>query len=225
MKDFKLGYAAALAQEQVSVPYLLLQRYTELGLTETEMMLLIHLMAFKERELNEFPSIDELNERMQARPETVIHALERLMKRKLLSIDEVIEPKDGIQSEKYNLSAVYYQLAEWTAEAGTVLDRAASESAAAVEPATFANVQKDIFTMFEKEFARPLSPMECETISSWLDQDRYPEPLIREALKEAVFAGKIHFRYIDRILMDWSRNKIQTVADAKQFAKQFRGGK
>ena len=55
--------------------------------------------------------------------------------------------------------------------------------------------ERNLFTIFEKEFGRPLSPMELETISGWVDADRYPDELILLALKEAVFAGKLHFRY------------------------------
>lgn len=88
---------------------------------------------------------------------------------------------------------------------------------------TAVQTRSDIYTTFEKEFGRPLSPMECEMITGWLDQDRYSESLIRAALKEAVFAGKLHFRYIDRILIEWSRNRIQTVDQAREFSRQFRG--
>ncbi|MNN67743.1 DNA replication protein DnaD [compost metagenome] len=81
-----------------------------------------------------------------------------------------------------------------------------------------------MFVIFEKEFARPLTPMECETISGWVDEDGYPDELILLALKEAVFAGKVHFRYIDRILLEWSRNRVKTVEDAKAYTQRFRGG-
>nr|WP_315603012.1 DnaD domain protein [Paenibacillus aurantius] len=79
--------------------------------------------------------------------------------------------------------------------------------------------------IFEKEFARPLTPMELETISGWLDQDHFKEELILAALKEAVFAGKVHFRYIDRILLEWQRNRIQTVDQAKEHAQKFRNSR
>lgn len=65
--------------------------------------------------------------------------------------------------------------------------------------------------------------MEYETITSWVDQDRYLEELILLALKEAVFAGKVHFRYIDRILLEWSRNRVRNAQDAKEYAQRFRG--
>ncbi len=64
--------------------------------------------------------------------------------------------------------------------------------------------------------------MELETITGWLDQDRYKDELILAALKEAVFAGKVHFRYIDRILLEWSRNRVFSVEQAKEYAQRFR---
>jgi DNA replication protein len=88
--------------------------------------------------------------------------------------------------------------------------------------AAAASQGKDIFTVIEKEFARPLTPMELETISGWLDKDAYREELILAALKEAVFAGKVHFRYIDRILLEWSRNRVATVEQAKEYTQRFR---
>ncbi|MNV78427.1 DNA replication protein DnaD [compost metagenome] len=81
-----------------------------------------------------------------------------------------------------------------------------------------------LFVVFEREFGRPLSPMEFETIAGWLDQDRYPEELIRLALKESVFAGKVYFRYIDRILLEWSRNRVKNAQDVKAYSQRFRGG-
>ncbi|WP_040951135.1 DnaD domain-containing protein, partial [Gorillibacterium massiliense] len=79
------------------------------------------------------------------------------------------------------------------------------------------------FVIFEKEFSRPLTPMELETITGWLDQDGYREELILAALKEAVFAGKLHFRYIDRILLEWQRNRILSAEQAKAHSQKFRG--
>ena len=81
---------------------------------------------------------------------------------------------------------------------------------------------KDIYSIMEKEFARPLTPMEFETISGWLDKDKFSEDLILAALKEAVFAGKVHFRYIDRILLEWSRNRVSTPLQAKEYAQRYR---
>jgi DNA replication protein len=152
---------------------------------------------------------------MSVAPEKVIAALQKLLKEGLLSIDEGVEPHSGMQFEKYNFSPLMERLAGcWYEE---MIEREKAREQA--EPIV---VRKDIFSIFEKEFGRPLTPMELESITGWLDKDQYPEQLILAGLKEAVFAGKVHFRYIDRILMEWSRNRITTVEQAKEHSQKFR---
>ena len=63
------------------------------------------------------------------------------------------------------------------------------------------NAEGEIFSLFEQEFGRFLSPMECESIAMWLDDDGHSVEIIRAALKEAVIAEKLSLRYIDRILI------------------------
>lgn len=63
---------------------------------------------------------------------------------------------------------------------------------------------------FEQEFGRLLSPLEYEQVMRWQDQDRYPEWLILEALRESVLAGVFNFRYVDKVLRDWTRARIST---------------
>lgn len=209
------GMAATMLREgSVSVPVLLLQTYAQLKLSETEAMLLIHLMGFQDKEGKPFPTMDELVSRMSAGPETAIKALQRLVQQQFLQIDEEVDPETGVLSERYNLMPLYRKVAAMWLE-----QRLRAEPPSRPEP------DKDVFTVFEKEFARPLTPMECETITQWLDQDQYPVPLILTALKEAVFAGKLHFRYIDRILLEWSRNRVFTPEQAKEYTQKFRGGR
>ena len=214
VKAYEDGLLAGLRTGKAQVPTLLLTGYRELGLTDTEAMLLIHLILFAERERNEFPTPDEIAGRMSAGPDEVMAALSRLIKAGFLSIEEGVHPVSGVRFERYGLDAMYSKLVSWWAEQ-TRADRA-NETA---KPQT----GKNLFTVFEKEFARPLTPMELEMISGWLDQDGYSEDLIRAALKEAVFAGKVHFRYIDRILLEWQRNRIVTVEQAKEHRQKFRG--
>lgn len=81
---------------------------------------------------------------------------------------------------------------------------------------------KSLYTIFEEEFARPLSPLECETLAIWQDQDQHDAQLIKHALKEAVLSGKLSFRYIDRILFEWKKNGLKTVEQAKIHSQKFR---
>lgn len=218
------GLFLALRDGAVSVPGILLQWYSRLGLSETDMMLLIHLLYFKEKEQKDFPTIEEIQSRMSAAPERVIGSIQKLMNEGWMTIDEDIDPHSGIQYERYNITGVYERLADVYAESFRVYTPPAPVVPVKQQAAPSGKADLNLFVIFEKEFGRPLSPMECETIAGWLDKDRYSDELIVAALKESVFAGKVHFRYIDRILLEWARNKVRTPEEAKEFAVRYRGG-
>lgn len=221
-KAWMKGVSFAMKSGTVSIPYPLLTQYRTLGLNDTEVMLLLQLIAFRQVDQDDFPSIDVLEQRLQLPAAEVSKAVRKLMKEGWISIDSFADESSGRQSESYNLSGMYERLAESIA---AEQEHSREWNAAPEEIAVESEVQeRNLFIVFETEFARPLSPMECETISGWIDQDQYPEELIRLALKEAVFAGKVHFRYIDRILLEWSRNRVRTVEDAKAYIQRFRTG-
>ena len=45
-------------------------------------------------------------------------------------------------------------------------------------------LQVNLYTVFEKEFGRPLSPFECETLGMWEDQDQHHPNLIQRLLEK-----------------------------------------
>lgn len=242
------GLLLALKQGAVSVPVLLLQWYARLGLTEVDMMLLVHLMAFKEKEQNDLPAVEDLQSRMSADPEEIAASLGKLVEEEWIAIAESVDPETGLPYERYDISGVYERLAavvaDWSRQEtdperygtdggfgfsdGPDSELSFGEPEGAGDEGTFVRPpgggNRNLFALFEEEFGRLLTPMEIETINGWLDKDGYPEPLIVAALKEAVFAGKLHFRYIDRTLLDWARNRIRTPEEAKDYASRFRGG-
>lgn len=215
-KELTSWLLAGMQDGAVDVPYWLLRYYAALKLTETDVMLIIHVLAFKQKENKDFPTLEELGRRMAATQETMIAVLQKLIKQELLTIDEEIDPASGVSSEKYNWQPLLRRLAECHLEA---VEREREEQRLA---AGSRQQRRDIFTIFEQEFGRPLTPMEFESISGWIDKDGFSEELILASLKEAVFAGKVHFRYIDRILLEWQRNRIQTVEQAKEHSQKFR---
>ncbi|MED5017757.1 DnaD domain-containing protein [Paenibacillus chibensis] len=220
-KTWAEGASSGLGAGMAVVPYVLLQHYRKLKLSDQETLLLIHLISFKQVEQKDFPTLEELQEVMGTSAQSIAQSLQKLLKEGLISIDEELDELRGIQYERYNLSGLYIKLGQCLAALEKNLSSQRSsrlKQQENLEPEEGHN----LFVVFEKEFGRPLSPMECETISGWIDQDRYPEELIRMALKEAVFAGKVHFRYIDRILLEWSRNRVKTVNDAKAYTQKFR---
>ncbi|AZK47215.1 DnaD domain-containing protein [Paenibacillus lentus] len=221
-KVWAKGVAYGMETGVISVPAALMIHYRKLGLSDTEVMLLLQLIVYKQTEQNDFPSIDQLEERMGGAPGEVSSVIQRLMKDHFISIDVELDEQTGIQFESYNLTGMYERLAHCITEERSAMRQRTSQREREIAAVQQEVNERNLFVIFEKEFARPLSPMECETISGWVDQDGYPEDLILLALKEAVFAGKVHFRYIDRILLEWSRNRVQTVEDAKAYAQKFR---
>lgn len=222
-RAFAKGISLGLEEGSVSIPYSLLKYYHRLKLSDTEMLLLLQLIGYNQREQIDFPTIEELQERLGTTPEHIIKMLQKLMREKYLTIDEDIDPQTGVQYERYNLAGVFEKISECLVEDVRQQRLANQQRSMATESETESE-DSNLFSIFEREFGRPLSPMECETISGWLDKDRYPEELILLALKEAVFAGKVHFRYIDRILLEWTRNRVRTVEDAKAYTQKFRNG-
>ena len=79
----------------------------------------------------------------------------------------------------------------------------------------------NIFEIIEKEFARPLTSIEYEIISAWLE-DGTKEELILEAIKEAVFSGVCNLRYIDKILYEWGKKGIKTAKDVEKNRTEFK---
>jgi DNA replication protein len=65
-----------------------------------------------------------------------------------------------------------------------------------------------VFSSFEKEYARTLSPTEYELINEWLKI--YSEEMINLALKEAVYNGVSNLKYIDKILYNWGKKGLTT---------------
>lgn len=229
------GAAAGMSQGMAIIPYALLRHYRSLGLSDREAMLVIHLIGYQQVEFKAFPSLEELAEVTGAPAAFIATSLQRLMKVGLIGIDEYVDETQGIHYERYNLHGLYAKLASCLAEereektpdgtkfASPLLNaRPANGKSAASGNPDPEKEERNLFTIFEKEFGRPLSPMELETISGWVDADRYPDELILLALKEAVFAGKLHFRYIDRILLEWSRNRVRNAQDAKAYTQKFR---
>jgi len=118
---------------------------------------------------------------------------------------------EGIRFEKYSLDPLWEKLIDHF-----LMDEQHKEVEVTKQEET------NLYTCFEQEFGRPLSPFECESLSMWIDDDHHDPVIIKSALREAVISGKLNFRYIDRILFDWKRNGIKTIEQAKSHGRNVR---
>lgn len=199
-----------------AVPNLLLRTYRQIGLTDEEMIVLIHLLSFQQEGVR-FPSIQQLENCLTMPVQRLTTLLQKLMKEGWIAIEEEVHPDTGIRSESYRLDGVFRKLLEHhLGQNETVPSDVARPIAEIQEPTV------SLYDKMEQLFGRPLSPFEIETVQMWTQQDRYPEELILAALREAELAGKLFIRYIDRILLEWQRQNITTAEQARKYSMRFR---
>jgi len=198
-----------IQQGNISIPAVLLTEYKSLHLNEYEMMLILHLMAYIDKG-KEFPTPEELSARMTISVSECADLLRKLIQRGYIKIIEGFS-SEGIRYEKYSLEP----LMERFVDQFLITQKHREEESKESE-------QTDLYTCFEKEFGRPLSPFECESLAMWLDDDHHDPVIIKAALREAVMSGKLNFRYIDRILFEWKKNGIKTIEQAKSQGRKFR---
>lgn len=193
---------------QVTLPQVLVKNYTVVGLNELEMMLLLQIQSFAAN-AEFFPSMEMLTERTTLRLEETIKIMDSLLKKGMIAIEQSQDASQMI-SERYSLAPLWGKLA-------ALYENIEAEGRQEKQ----IEKQTNLYSLFEVEFGRPLSPMEAEMLSAWLDQDKTSPELIKEALKEAVISQKLNFRYIDRILLNWTKQGVKTVEDAKRVAEEF----
>lgn len=193
----------------IHVPNLLLSKFKQIGLSEKELVLLLQILSFME-EGNEFPTPEQLSDRMTFSSAECASLIGKLIQSKVLSIEEGVFT-NGVRFEKYSLKPLWSRLAE-----ELTYEKKQRDMENTLQD------ERDLYTIFEQEFGRPLSPMECENLAMWLDDDGQDPIIIKAALREAVMAGKLSFRYIDRILFNWKRNGVRTLEQARIQGNQFR---
>ena len=193
----------------IAIPSFLFSNYKKIGLTDMECMFLLHIHAFINKGI-EFPTSEQISERMLLSVEQCAQMIGSLIHRGYLSIIKG-NTETGIYYEKYSLKPLWERIID----SQSLIEKKDEE-------VQQKNEEGALFSIFEQEFARPLSPMEREMLTMWIDHDHHKPTVIKAALKEAVISGKMNFRYIDRILFEWKKNGVQTVEQAYEYAKKFR---
>ena len=174
----------------------LLFNYKKLNITELQLIIIIYLINQKESIYNPKQISTDLNLDLN----TVFEEVNSLLEKNLIKID--MQRMNKVLTEIINMDALYEKLAFSLTE---------------VEDKTDTN----LYSTFETEFGRTLSPMEYEIINSWKDSN-HPDDLIILALKEATYNGVSNLRYIDKIIYEWDKKGIRTKEDVEKNRKQFK---
>ena len=192
-----------LQDKPIIVPKVLFNNYKRLNITEEELIVIMLIISLGNKiEYNPDIFVQELNMEKYR----IMEIINSLMEKKLLSLDM---EKNGRKINEYiTLSLLYNKLLN------LVID---------VKEDDNVKIGDSIFTIFENELGRTLSPMEFEHIKEWVTTYKNEE-LISSALKEAVLNGVSNFRYIDKILDEWHRkgykNKEDVIKDRNNYRKK-----
>lgn len=126
-------------------------------------------------------------------------------------LDTTNQPDWNLAAERLRVKQILHQARQDIDRVFTRVEKQLSEEWGA---------QNQVFNRIEQFFGRPLSPVEIETVNEWIEM--HPQPLIVQALRESELQNKRNIRYIDRILLNWKNNSVQTIEGAKEFSKKFR---
>ena len=198
MKDNILKY---LTEKTLIIPKVLFKNYKKLNITEEELIVIVYLINIGKK-ISYNPKV--IAEELDMDKYKVMQILNNLSEKKLINVD-VEKNSKALMEEYICFDMLYNKLFN------LIIDDEISNQVD----------NTDLFSLFEKELGRTLSPMECEIIKEWKNSN-YTEELIREALKEAIYNNVRNLKYIDRILYTWQTKGIKTKADIIKDKRQYR---
>lgn len=185
-----------LKEKGLTIDGSLFYNYKKLNLTEKELVFLIYLLNH-----STLFNPKEIEKKLGWTMAEILDVVDKLSSKGFLKI-EVLK-QENVCEEHIMLNGLYEKLAF------IYLGKEEKKE-----------VKITIFDTFEKEFGRPLSPIEYEIIKGWME-DNFSEDIILLALKEAVYNGVFRLNYIDKILFEWRKKGIQTKQDVERNNKKF----
>ncbi len=185
-----------LKDKNYVVPSYILKNYKKLKLSLDAFVMLIYLINVEEPISFD---IKKLSKKLNLNKKDIMFSVDELKNQKIILI-KLEENKEKRLEENIYLTPLYEKIFI------NVIDEKEVE-------------EDNIYSNFEEEFGRTLSPIEYELINSW--NDSYSKDIILEALKESVLNGVKNLKYVDRILFEWSKKGIKSIDQIKKDKEIF----
>ena len=176
----------------ITIPDYLLKYRDKLDLSLEEFIVLVYLINQKDLVMFD---VNNLSSKIYMESNKVLELISSLNEKNYISIE--MKKTNGVIEEFISVDLFYNKIESIILSTNSEPDN------------------KDIYSIFETEFGRTLSPTESEIISNWIESD-IPEELIKEALKEAILSGVHNMRYIDKILFEWTKKGYKEASDIKR---------
>ncbi|MEN3005159.1 DnaD domain protein [Dehalobacterium formicoaceticum] len=195
--------------ESTHVPNLILKNYRDLDLTEKELVFIIQLIMIGNYGTL---SVKEIARTLNMGEAVVKQNLASLMEKSLIVVENV--QISGQMVPRYFLDGLYDRMVDiWALEMAKKNQTQDQDLRSPDQAQKF----KVVLSSIEKEFGRPLTPIENDKIMEWLEQLGFDADLVLEALKRTVLRGVYNLNYIDRILLEWKKSNIRTVHEVIAF--------
>lgn len=184
VKDIK----SLIKRNIVDFTELVLNNYYKIGLDEVDAIIIIKLKYLLDRQIT-FIHPKKLSNMLSISSQTTTKRLNNLMDKNYVKM-ELIKNGNGKETESFNLDYVIEQIVK--ADFEDKIHEASDQNK---------NIETRLVNLFETEFRKPLSVLDIQTITKWLNEDNYSFEEIKNALFEASKARKLSIRYVDRILL------------------------
>ena len=170
----------------------IIKSISSLNISLDEFLLLLYFIN-----VSSYLNNNDIKDKLGFDDDKIVNTFSSLLNKKLIEMD--VSNKNGEVIEKIKLDVFYDKLAFNIKQEN----------------------KSDIYSTFESELGRVLSSYEYELINKWLENGN-SEKTIKEALKEAILNNVRSFKYIDKILYDWSKNgSKRKIRDEKNTEEMF----
>jgi DNA replication protein len=167
---------------------LILNNYYKIGLDETDAIMIIKLQYMLNNNIT-FISPSKLSKMLSISTQTTSKRLKSLIEKGYIQM-EIVTLKNGKQTESFNLD----YLIESILVNGSIERNGDQQKQKK-------SIEAQLVKLFEEEFKKPLSVLDIQTITKWLNDDKYIFEDIKDALFEAVRIRKLSIKYVDGILL------------------------
>ncbi|MCL6638663.1 MAG: DnaD domain protein [Firmicutes bacterium] len=228
--DQKVNITATFGSDMVlegstGVPNLILKYYSKIGITDIQMMILIQMFRLRTEECDYYPAPERLAETMSLDAGSIEEQVHDLLDKEVLALSEYYDYGRNEVFTGYDFEPLFLRISDiW---AFTRTKELEETEALLRNPSSEKDDPEQLFDentfylagIFEKEFGRPLSPMEMEQISRWTEESGVI--IVKEALRRAVMGGKYNFKYINGILYEWKKNNLRSLDDINRYEEDY----
>lgn len=174
------------------IPNYVIKNYEKLGLEGLDFIMLIY---FINQRSNVTFDVNKIAMDLNLDSSKVLEIINSLNEKNYISIE--MKKNNGVIEEYISTDLFYNKISSM------LMENVSNDK------------ETDLYSVFEKEFGRTLSPTEFTSINNWIENG-ISEELIKEALKEAILSGVHNIRYIDTILFNWTKKGYKKPEDVKR---------